>query len=684
MKKILLLLFCGISLFSLSAQNDTLFGRDNFEDEFLENIEDRLSDSETAEADYADNQDYLMELQIQKPNLNDMSPEIAATLLQMNDYQYYQLQLYIELYGDLVTIFELAAVEGFSREYAEKIAPYVEVKPSRNPRRLFRSFFRDSQQSLLLRYAQVIEKQAGYTSKADNAYLGNPMRLTFKYSFKSGEHFAMALAGEKDAGEEFFKGTQKQGFDHYAFFVNLKNIGILKNCVIGDYNLDFGQGLVFGSRNMGSKGGGAGRIRRFATLIRPAAPMNESTNMRGVAITLGNARHTGTLFYSHRFFDGNVFEVEDTDYFDGSLSVSGFHRTMDEVILKNKQRNRVYGAHFQIKRRIFNIGLTMAKTDFTAEILPAEELYKKFDFSGKSNCNAGIDYKVIIRKSVIFGEIGCSKNGGLAFLQGIVWDIDPRSKLAALFRYYDRRYLALNSSAFGESNLSHSETGLYLAADFVLGRKTELSLNGDLFYFPWLRFRVDKPASGFDVAAKLNVALCRNLQLNLRYQFDLKEENFLLSEYYSSTMPAQIHKFRCVLNYLPLAFFKMKTEIDYVVNIRNKSSPKDGILLFQDIGIEIQRPNLGINMRFAFFDTDTYDERIYAYEQDLLYMFTINGYYGKGMRLYLVLNYGYTFFDIQVRVGQTYYDDRTSIGSAQEMISGNRKTEAKAQIIFHL
>ena len=110
---------------------------------------------------------------------------------------------------------------------------------------------------------------------------------------------------------------------------------------------------------------------------------------------------------------------------------------------------------------------------------------------------------------------------------------------------------------------------------------------------------------------------------------------------------------------------------------------KQGFLLFQDVDFDFSKWNLGIQLRVAFFDTDSYNERIYAYEKDVLYTFTINGYYGKGIRYYLMLKYSYTFFFFFSRLAQTFFDDRNSISSGQTLIQGKTKTEVRAQIIFH-
>jgi hypothetical protein len=106
--------------------------------------------------------------------------------------------------------------------------------------------------------------------------------------------------------------------------------------------------------------------------------------------------------------------------------------------------------------------------------------------------------------------------------------------------------------------------------------------------------------------------------------------------------------------------------------------------MYQDIGIRWERPNLQIWGRIAYFDTDSYDVRLYAYENDLTYCFTINSYYDQGFRWYLLVKYRIGVIDFQVRFSRTIYDNKSVIGSGLEEIQGNSKTEIKGQVILKL
>ena len=307
-----------------------------FENELMENLENKIENSDE-EADYTEELGEMILSGNAKIQLNNLSPEVAINILKLSEYQYYQLQLYIEKYGSLLTINELAAIDGFTSDDVNRLAPYIDMKAAGSEKpKSFADFFRNPRNELLLRYGLIFEKSAGYDTTNENHYLGAPFRLCFRYKFTAGRNFSFSFAGEKDAGEELFSGTQKQGFDHYAFNISLKNIRIIKSLVVGNYKLNFGQGVVIGSGLMSGKGSGAGGIRKFATGIQPCASMNEDGSFRGIATTLGNSKISGTLFYSSQSYDGLITEGSENNdiFFEGSLSFNGYHRTIKEVAKK--------------------------------------------------------------------------------------------------------------------------------------------------------------------------------------------------------------------------------------------------------------------------------------------------------------------------------------------------------------
>ena len=654
-----------------------------------ENLQEMITEGEIEldEGDFMEELEGIYQHNGQKINLNNLSPDIAFQLLSLTEYQYYQLQLYIENYGQLTTIYELGAIDGFSDEDIQRLSPYIMTVLTNNYRFDFKQMMKYAKHEVLLRYGQVLEKQAGYDPNRTTRYLGAPFRFSFRYKLSASRHLSIGIAGEKDAGEQFFRGSQKQGFDHYAFHINIKEIKFLKSFTIGDYRLNFGQGLVVGSSLLGGKGAAPNGIRKFPTNVQALTSMNEGEYFKGVAVQLGNATYQGTVFYGMKFYDGKLINLEDTgeSLFDASLSVKGYHRTNSEIAKKNSMHSHTYGFDFLWRRKLFRISVRALASHFSAEVLPNDALYRLYDFSGKFSYNAGIDYHLLLGRSILFGEWAIGQDKGVAMLQGFIFTPSPRMKLAILFRHYNKHYIALYGKAFGENSKNKAETGVYITSDIILSRKIVLSFYSDFYRFAWLRYRIDKPVSGLDLAGKFKISLYRNMDIQLRYTFKIKEENGGEDDFFNRISTLNRHKGSAKLNYTPLPFLKLSTAFDIIYNVHKfPDSKRFGVLFYQDVGLSTSKIPLDIKCRIALFDTDSYEERLYAYEHDLYYSFNVSGYYYRGWRGYLMIKYKYKFVDFWLRISRTFYIDRQTIGSGTDEIDGPGKTEIKLQALFRL
>ena len=122
-----------------------------------------------------------------------------------------------------------------------------------------------------------------------------------------------------------------------------------------------------------------------------------------------------------------------------------------------------------------------------------------------------------------------------------------------------------------------------------------------------------------------------------------------------------------------------------VKNYRKEDATSKGYFLAQDIYATIntfKRYPLRITLRYALFDTENYDSRIYSYENDMLYAFSIPAFYDQGTRLYVLLRYSLgKHFDLRFKYATTHYANRTEIGSGLNLIRGNRYSEAKVQVV---
>ena len=581
-----------------------------------------------------------------RANLNNLNYETAVNILHLTDYQYYQLQLYIEEYGQLYSIYELDAIEGFSPLERLRLAELSVIAPPPKPRPTFKELWKASKSTLWVRYGQVLEQQAGYDTARANHYLGSPAHVQFRYDYNIRQQFGFRVAGEKDAGEAFFRGDQKYGFDHYSGSVYVKNIKWLKCAVLGDYRLNFGQGLVLGSSMMSGKGGNVSTIRRFAEGVRPVATTNESTLFRGGAVTLGNSNWTGSLFA-------------------GAVTESN---------------SNAFGGAVSYRRASFCIGWQAVCYGEYADSALAHEKWQAL--FRPNRMNASLSYQTVVGKQLLFGEVAVNEQGKLSMLHTALFSVTPVFRFATLVRYYSTGYKAPMGRAFSVTSGDCGEFGTYLAGHIVLSRKVEADFFFDYYRLLWLSYQTDAPINGVDGGLNLTCRLSRKSTLMLRYQWRSKPKNASGDDFLRRVVDQSRHRVRVQWTNEPFPLLKLKTEVSAVFNRSDGAKWNKGVLMYQDVVVRFPKPQLSLYLRVAYFDTDTYDERLYAYENDVYYAFTIGSYYYQGMKAYLMVRYKFRDFSLWVRFGRTRYLNRTDISSGLNYIDKPHKTELKVQCMY--
>ena len=106
-------------------------------------------------------------------------------------------------------------------------------------------------------------------------------------------------------------------------------------------------------------------------------------------------------------------------------------------------------------------------------------------------------------------------------------------------------------------------------------------------------------------------------------------------------------------------------------------------MIYQDVTYKALSFPVSFSARLAYFDTETYNARIYAYESDVLYGYSFPAYYNRGMKAYIVLRYNiHRNISTWFRVSNLFWSDREEIGSGLERIDGKSRTDIKVQLRF--
>jgi hypothetical protein len=90
-------------------------------------------------------------------------------------------------------------------------------------------------------------------------------------------------------------------------------------------------------------------------------------------------------------------------------------------------------------------------------------------------------------------------------------------------------------------------------------------------------------------------------------------------------------------------------------------------------------------LHYLLFDIPSYDTRIYVYEPDVLYGYSVPSFEGKGFRCSLMIRFPVgRKVDLWLKGGCTYYTDRQVIGSGPDQISGNARYDLTGQFMIRI
>ncbi|MEI7724290.1 MAG: hypothetical protein WCK09_04250, partial [Bacteroidota bacterium] len=243
------------------------------------------------------------------------------------------------------------------------------------------------------------------------------------------------------------------------------------------------------------------------------------------------------------------------------------------------------------------------------------------------------------------------------------------------------------SNAFGQNSLNANERGIYTAINAAVHPKINLSGYIDIFTFPWLKYRVDVPTHGHEFGIMLGWQAARNMMISMRFY----QKNATGNE--SAEPNQKIHKlvnnltrsYRLGMEWLPGNGMLLKTRIEIKEAGESTATRPVGVLVYQEAQLKVLKWLENITLRFAVFDIADYASRIYVYEPEVLYGYSVPAYQGRGMRTCMVLKFAITRkVDFWARGGITWYTDRDEVGSGLDMTRGNVRGELTGQVLIKL
>jgi hypothetical protein len=679
-KAIIILVFCCCYAAGIAQETQTT-------EQQIENITE-VNESETEDDSYLQS---LRHYQRNKLNLNSASETELKEFTFLSPLQIANFLNYRKLFGKFISIYELQSIPTWDNELIQKMLPFVMVGPAISMREDVGRRLRDGEHTILSRLTYVLEESEGFKRRRDTAatsfYPGNRERFLLRYKYVYRNLLQYGFTAEKDPGEQWFKGAQRNGFDYYSAHLFVRNVGIIKNLAIGDYTVNMGQGLIQWQSLAFKKSVDVINTKRQVSILRPFNSTNEYFFNRGAAITLEKNLFQVTGFASFRKVSGNltVDTLNAEDYF-SSLVTSGLHRTPNEQADKNAVQMNSFGGNISYNDGNLHVGANAVHFQFNKPLQKDDQPYNNFSFNGKRLTNISVDWSYTWRNMHWFGEVANHNSSNYGMMSGLLVSADPKVDLSFVYRSIQKGYQSIFGNAFTEGTFPTNEKGLFAGVSIKPNAKWKLDGYIDFYRFPFLRFRIDAPSNGQDYLVQLTHRPNKQIEIYTRFRQESKALNYTGDGELVTALvePVTRKNWRTQIQYKVSSSITVRQRLDAMWYDVGGPLESRGFLAFFDVFYTPALKPFSANVRLQYFETDDYNSRIYAYENDVLYGFSIPPFSDKGYRYYLNVNYDVSKkLAVWLRWAQFIYKDKAAIGSGLDEVSGNHRSEIKAQMFWH-
>lgn len=551
----------------------------------------------------------------------------------------------------------------------------------------------------ILRQHRVWETRRGFTppdtlsnGRLTSRYLGDPNNLYGRFRIQLSKDFSLGFTVDKDPGEQFIwnPDSKRYGFNFLSYHFTLYNQKHWKAIMLGDFQAQFGQGLVYGAGFSVGKGAETiTTVRRSSIGLRPYTGAMEFGFFRGVGASYQNRNLTATIIASHAPRDGRLQIAVDTlereEILISSLQLSGLHRTPTEIAYKDKIRESNLGGNLQFNHpnKKLQLGFNSLFTKFSQRFQRNPRVYNQFEFSGQENHIHSTYFSYNFQNYFFFGESAISKSGGTGHVVGLMSSLSKAVDLSILWRKFDRDFHSFYGNAFSENTRPINEEGIYIGVNYRPSIKYNWSFYYDQFKFPWLKFRTYAPSEGHEWLSRFTFRPSKAVLLFAQFREESKARNISqLPNAQSTYQLDQGKKWNYVINldYRINSHWSIKSRV-MGSRFHFNHNITTGYAISQDLNADFQKWR--ISSRFVLFDTNDFDNRQYIYERNVLWAFSIPALQGQGLRYYLLAQYRLSpKLTLWGRFSRTSYTDREQIGSGLQTIMGNRQTETVFQLRY--
>lgn len=623
----LLLLFVLISLYCKSQQESQFsFISDesnlSFHESYMEWQEDRLSGIKS-------NPIYI----------NGKRLYLLRDYNILTNSEYKAIKSYIIVYGAILSANELRLINQLSSAKINSILPYIHFDASKTQNQSSSTNERKTQHEVLLRIKPDINHADHYKTTnnqevSSSTYYGSPLYLGLKHKGKLGRNISWGLVAEKDPGEvawisnenflpEKYNSSEiKPGIDHFKGYLQIKDLGIVENFILGQYALQWGLGSHIGQVF-------SPQSNTFNPNLYPPkgeyaySGFSESNYFQGAFCKLRSNALALSFFWSGQHYDASLYQDNGKVYFK-SLNTSGYHRTASEINRKNSLGFLSKG--IQLEYETTNTVSHISCSNHLSQhplLLENKVAITKNKYL-KETTLISMDYTLHLQHHFFQAEVSSNTDMDLAALLHYRYTFSPSIKWNLGMRYYSPSYYSHFCNSYSAFHRQNNELG------FRMGIELEFAIPLEVYFSTDYAKRVRTTFSDKENTLRENILHC---------EYNLSKQHHLLlgvklkgdDQNQASTMPISKDRLSVQMSY----GYDPSLHLSLKLNSYYRYNPIDQYRnTAMGLSSKYQSKNKKLNLKYGImiYRGNNDSAAVYAYTGGLSESFCFSQFYGSGVQ----------------------------------------------------
>lgn len=518
---------------------------------------------------------------------------------------------------------ELKLIAGFNEKLIEIALPFISFEGS-----VLKKFHQTPQTKFLTRIHTVLPSEQFALKK----------NLAWWHQVQVNSIFpntTLSINAEKDQLEKYF--YNDKSIEQLSFSLDYTpDNQTIKRVVIGDYRINLGQGLVIKNGFNTSKSNFISGVFKFQNKVLSAKTTgSEFGYLRGAALHFSLLKNKQSSdwsilsFVAKQKLDANLELDEEGNEFVSTIYETGTHVTQSELENRNQLQKIDLGGQLTYKSDQFNFAWNHSVSLLDKNLNPDFKYYNVFYPRGKRFYNQSLSFNAVVKNHHFFGEFAINKSFIPAFTLGMSGGLFQDFEYAVQIRDYHWKYNALNGNGYQRQGNLGNEKGLIFRAKFPISKHWNGAVFADFYQFSKPKYLTRFPSIGHEKRIVVNYHNAFDVSVQYRTVFSQKSINNGAITFDK----LNINKHGVQVKFVIPINESLALKIGTVNNFSFDTTWTLGKLFYQEI--QYRTPLTSVNFNISFFDVESFNSRVYAYESSLLYSSPFKQFTGTGFRTYL-------------------------------------------------